>query len=1283
MARTAKARSGFALVIALSLMAFVLLLILSITSFVVVEQQSANIAKQQLAAKQNALVGLQIAIGELQQHLGPDQRATASADILDSSNNPYTVVWHSDPTKGWDGATKDWITGGDAEFALPLLSVDPAKLDSLITNKKFNESVLDNPVELMAISNPSNGTLTSLKAERRPLVDAQGATTGNYAWVAQDESLKANLKTEHGDYQNKDSSLDLVETSRRLSVFPYANAAGIEIKGERPFGAIEPVVNGELNDEYFEKIQKAEDLDDLITSGLLDPADESGSKAKQLAPYRNHFTLNSKGVLADAKNGGLRRDLSRGLDDQYYEKLHGLPVFGIDTIADYSSAREALKAIAATPSLIADGITAPVGDQWKFLRDYYNFYRETDDRLANDLGDSRNTLHGLSDVTDINPTIRMRFTHTDLARGLSFMFHDANGRRYGNETPIYSSLITPLTRTEFTNPKRTGTIDGQNITNDDWFLLTPAIRPVVLRNTLKLGLSFTEITKEDKPTLRGPNNINVGKFIFSFESYPVYTIWNPFNVAIDLSPSNSQNPLAEGDFIEFEQGGNIVVQIKVNDEPKLREFALHKNIPNARIGEIGLPTYIPAGAVMVFGLSQSYKSKNINSNVTAKMAPVGTTPTVSEWNNVSYSQEEFTEVVVFDADGNPVQETEGGNLKFDEDGDPVWKTKMAYQPIIFEPTDVITLVEASDKIHFNSLEWSGKIHSDGNLFKSFYLGQNSDLPKPKYAAEDELIGEVSEIAEKGLFPLITIDFSANTTGKQGTYGYPGNNPAFPVFSQVNFLGSFPQVVAEDDTDGDVKALYHRERFHLGSDFSTIFPDNDDSGYGYFGESFRTESAKRITLYDLPRHPIVSIGDFRNLTLGWNEDTHARPVGASWPLATLRDLSNPYIRSVEPDGYGTGTRQERFNYYNNGAGCDTSYFYNNELFDKYYLSGIPAGDRNEEVDLLAQTFPYGQYFDQSYISKKLPLANSRLSYFKSPSLGQYYTDSSGSLIPEYFNASEGNFDGYLKSAAHLMIDAPFNINSTSAKAWQAVLSGFKDQAIAGVNSVSRSRLSYNESGSPFVDNFVPSGGPNNLYAGHRRLSDVQMQDLTSALVEEIMVRGVARNLGDFVNRDLSGSDSTKKKMSRIDAAIKSQELNTANNTRTSGDDRYASPDPAKIGRSARMFGNSILEDSTAGLPGYLKQQDLLRALSPIMTTRGDTFKIRAYGEVNNPTDGSIEGKAWCEVVLQRVPDYVAATMPPWEMPDDEKYRPEVRKLNTQMGRRFEVISFRWLANNEII
>ncbi|MDA8735813.1 hypothetical protein N9M57_00335 [Opitutales bacterium] len=57
---------GFALVIALSLMAFVLLLLLSITTLVQVETQSAQISVTQNEAEQDALLGLQEALGALQ-----------------------------------------------------------------------------------------------------------------------------------------------------------------------------------------------------------------------------------------------------------------------------------------------------------------------------------------------------------------------------------------------------------------------------------------------------------------------------------------------------------------------------------------------------------------------------------------------------------------------------------------------------------------------------------------------------------------------------------------------------------------------------------------------------------------------------------------------------------------------------------------------------------------------------------------------------------------------------------------------------------------------------------------------------------------------------------------------------------------------------------------------------------------------------------------------------------------------------------------------------------------
>jgi len=67
--RQPQSSGGFALVIALSLMAFVLLLLLSITTLVQVESQSAAIASARVEAEQAALLGLNVAIGELQKEL--------------------------------------------------------------------------------------------------------------------------------------------------------------------------------------------------------------------------------------------------------------------------------------------------------------------------------------------------------------------------------------------------------------------------------------------------------------------------------------------------------------------------------------------------------------------------------------------------------------------------------------------------------------------------------------------------------------------------------------------------------------------------------------------------------------------------------------------------------------------------------------------------------------------------------------------------------------------------------------------------------------------------------------------------------------------------------------------------------------------------------------------------------------------------------------------------------------------------------------------------------------
>ena len=97
--------SGFALMVALGLMSFVLLIILGLSTLVQVNSNITSAEKDLAKAKQNALFALNLAIGDLQNEMGPDQRISATASILDGFpeteaidgvNNPYwTGAWNS------------------------------------------------------------------------------------------------------------------------------------------------------------------------------------------------------------------------------------------------------------------------------------------------------------------------------------------------------------------------------------------------------------------------------------------------------------------------------------------------------------------------------------------------------------------------------------------------------------------------------------------------------------------------------------------------------------------------------------------------------------------------------------------------------------------------------------------------------------------------------------------------------------------------------------------------------------------------------------------------------------------------------------------------------------------------------------------------------------------------------------------------------------------------------------------------------------------------------------
>jgi hypothetical protein len=108
---------------------------------------------------------------------------------------------------------------------------------------------------------------------------------------------------------------------------------------------------------------------------------------------------------------------------------------------------------------------------------------------------------------------------------------------------------------------------------------------------------------------------------------------------------------------------------------------------------------------------------------------------------------------------------------------------------------------------------------------------------------------------------------------------------------------------------------------------------------------------------------------------------------------------------------------------------------------------------------------------------------------------------------------------------------------------------------------------------------------------------------------------------------------------------------------------------------------------AGIPGYVIQSDLLKPIANTLSVRDDTFRIRAYGD-SLDKNGKVIARAWCEAIVQRVPEYCDQTnspeVPARLMSEDGVFSKNsaLTPTNRLFGRKFHVASFRWLNTSEI-
>jgi hypothetical protein len=176
-----------------------------------------------------------------------------------------------------------------------------------------------------------------------------------------------------------------------------------------------------------------------------------------------------------------------------------------------------------------------------------------------------------------------------------------------------------------------------------------------------------------------------------------------------------------------------------------------------------------------------------------------------------------------------------------------------------------------------------------------------------------------------------------------------------------------------------------------------------------------------------------------------------------------------------------------------------------------------------------------------------------------------------------------------------------------------------------------------------------------------LTLAQVKELAKHVVEEVKARGPFQSVAEFVNRRLENDPATANS-GALQSAIDKSSINT--------DFGRAAP---KNNVELQGEEDDYTGNTSDGSLTQVIQSDLLNRLAPSLCARGDTFRIRAYGESNA---GGQVVKVWCEAVVQRDHAYVDSNEAPTAAVDD------LNKINEAFGRRFKIVSVRWLRGDEV-
>lgn len=1323
---------GFALVTVLVMMAFIMLLLSSLSVLVKLETTMAGTAGDLSVARQNAIFGMQVALGELQKYAGPDQRVTASADILNTPGNQivddgaryWTGVWRTDDfstpgnfvPRSLPSGQRGTHTSNEADITSssdtgqvltngnfnskpqpiawlvssgvmndnpgapqpafnPLTAVDPANYAVTVGTAGDDHAIMVGGGSIDLTANPDQAVVVP-----KVPVDDRGA----YAFWVADESLKAKI--------------NVVEDTQLAATYADHEDLLLSAPQRTGAGSMQDGSGAQLYDKGFALGDDLERITQVDELGILNNSFNSALK------HRFHdMTTSAESLLVDTAHGFLKEDLS-----QY---------------------------------LIGGEINGVIEDDDLFF------------------SDNRWTRYGPANSTlDRDPFQAIYYPDLNYSNNVT-----AQLPAFGH---IHSWANFGLAPNGGDVGPHTSTQHG----------LHPMVTFAAFPMTLEIG---PEEDEEPDPSPPSPDDPREKPSYINLHLTPIVTLWNPYNVSLPADSYYMYIVLEEQISSTNGLKGNIGLIAErtdpdTGDTEDIKTFQWDFTIDQTanrirRFDQAGHHAYVievPLAAVSF----QPGEVKHFRYNLSLDAFEEGLPSYDSTGTQRPYSI--------------PIATTPGGQTWNSDDLDPGNIFLYSFNrgsPRLFLLDQAINSLNDLDNVA--PLQIVGSKHE-------LWLRDGGGTGDKPHAFETPLLYDepggdpfYNRLA-MGPFPLYVSPLTESNTLALNK----NSNPGQPRYGTLRGMTLFNlraplQAVANPTVDSTslrqnawntasqtnlLDAMHQQMDYYIQDFDGQVLTANLPQATGVMGNTIENDFQANLALdkvnqnggmdyplFDLPSSPerLTSLGSLQHANLAPILSAPMYAAGNSWvdPRVGRNRYSGfpfrvPAGRYAQLPGhagydYGGGV----YNFLLNGDTYnriyDASYLINESLWDRFTLLGVDADGGNLN----------------QIVSNIEPLPNGSLRFHtleQAPAGYNDYTD----LV--------GDQERFELGSAFVRNAYPFNVNSTSVEAWKAFLGSFYDVDVGSSDTsatstphvLARTARPHAGTGGIFDAGQTKAGYQEASYTGVRALSDDELDRLARYIVDEVKLRGPFRSLGEFVNRRLvederddfsvmtfltaNGTDNENLgTRGTLQAAI-DKASRTDNNAPlllnegflmtdeapvmafNDGSDAYRAyfhdPDPYRYAgnvplsaevvtrhNSSTQFSSGGAEDPSmdrrlvglgeeiysrlAGVPGFLTQADILTAIGPSLTTRGDTFLIRAYGESINPLTGERTGRAWCEAVVQRQAEIVADISVMTPADQKKALQSPVNMISgaggtleeqLKLGRQFRILSFRWLDESQI-